>query len=399
MVPQTKSKSPFYPGQPVPVEFFIGRQSEIDRITRALRQVAVGKPQAVFVVGEYGIGKSSLAGLMRFLGEKENSLFGVHVLLGGANTLEEVAAKTVEAVLRSNAYEQTWSEAIRDALAKYVGTQGIFGFDIHFEQLKADAPDLSRGYLPLLQGLHDRLRERGSKGIVLILDEINGITSNDKFAHFIKGLVDENALSSEPLPLLLMLCGVEERRREMIEKHRPIERIFEVAEMSPMGEGEVREFFEKAFGSEDMKIDEAALSTMVRYSGGYPKLMHIIGDAAFWIDRDGIVDKDDANSAVVAAAEDVGRKFVDQQVYQALRSNDYRSILKKLGTAQFDLVFHKSQIATGLTEGQSKKLNNFLQKMKKLHVIKAGDNRGEYIFTNRLARLYILLRSLPDVKS
>ena len=181
-----KSKSPFYPGQPVPVELFVGRKSQVALIERALGQVAAGKPQAVFVEGEYGIGKSSLARFIRFLGSRNHGLFGVHVLLGGAGTLEEVATKTVEAILRTAAYESTAAETIRDALSRYVGKQSLLGFEINFEQLKSDGPTLSRGYLPLLQDLLARLRPQNVSGLVLILDEINGITSNPQFAHFIK---------------------------------------------------------------------------------------------------------------------------------------------------------------------------------------------------------------------
>jgi predicted ATPase len=42
----------------VPVEFFAGRRDQIERIVRAAGQVRNGKPQALFLVGEYGIGKS-----------------------------------------------------------------------------------------------------------------------------------------------------------------------------------------------------------------------------------------------------------------------------------------------------------------------------------------------------
>ncbi len=229
-----KGKSPFYPGQPVPADFFIGRIDEINRITRAIGQVELGKPQAVFLTGEYGIGKSSLAGFMRYYSEKNNHLIGIHVLLGGADTIDELATKTVEAVIKSQIYEPTIVEKIRNALSKYIGEQELLGFKINFEALKADAPNLSHGYLPFLRDLFNRLKDNGIKGIMLILDEINGITGNPQFSHFIKALVDENALSNEPLPLMLMLCGVEERRTEMIQHHQPIERIFDIVEIKPM---------------------------------------------------------------------------------------------------------------------------------------------------------------------
>ena len=200
-----KGMSPFYPGQPVPVELFIGRQEEINRINRALSQVALGKPGAVFITGEYGIGKSSLAGFVRYLAEKEHRVFGIHVLLGGAATIEDVATKTVEVLLRSGAYEPSWTETVRNSLAKYIGKQDLFGFSVNLESLQADGPTLSHGFLPLLKGVFERVEKQGAKGILLILDEINGITADPKFSHFIKGLVDENALSRPPVPLLIML--------------------------------------------------------------------------------------------------------------------------------------------------------------------------------------------------
>ena len=393
MTSPPKGRSPFYPGQPVPAELFVGRKAEIDRITRAASQVGAGKQQAIFVTGEYGIGKSSLAGYIRVLAEREYSLFGIHVFLGGATTLEEVAIKTVEAIIQSGAFNATWVEAARNTLSKYVGEQSLFGVTLRLDQLRADGPDLSRGYLPLLRGLFERAKEGGANGILLVLDEINGISSNPQFAHFIKALVDENALSRPPLPLLLMLCGVEGRRREMIQHHQPIERIFDIAEIRPMNEAEMRDFFQHSFQSQDIQVESAAMPVLMHFGAGYPKVMHIVGDAAFWIDKDGKIDGEDAVRAVVAAAEDVGRKFVDQQVMKALKSKDYQSILKKLAKADFDLAFQKAEMAKGLTEGERRKFNNFLQKMKKLDVLRAGGELGEYVFNSRLVRLYIRLNS------
>jgi DNA polymerase III delta subunit len=120
-----------------------------------------------------------------------------------------------------------------------------------------------------LDGLLDRVKENGIKGLMLILDEINGITRHSQFAHFIKALVDENALSQNPLPLMLMLCGVEERRREMIEHHQPIERIFDIVEIKPMDEKEMKDFFNKAFGSVGMKVEDKAMSLLCHYSAGF----------------------------------------------------------------------------------------------------------------------------------
>ncbi len=51
------------------------------------------------------------------------------------------------------------------------------------------------------------------------------------------------------------------------------------------------------------------MSLIVRLSGGFPMLMHEVGDAVFWSDTDNQIDSTDAVSGVVEAAEVVGRKF------------------------------------------------------------------------------------------
>ena len=388
-----KGKSPFYPGQPVPVEFFIGRQNEIERIIRATAQVEMGKPQAVFLIGEYGIGKSSLASYMRYYAEKTNHLLGLHVLLGGASTIEEMTGKILEAALKSEAYESKFTEKIRTLLSSYIDSVGLFGVTIKMDAIKADSPNISQGLIPFFRELLKRLADDGIKGIMLILDEINGITNNSKFAHFIKSLIDENAISNNPLPLMLMLCGVEERRSEMIQHHRPIERIFDIVEIEPMSEKEMHDFFTKAFESINAKIENDAMHQICLFSAGFPKIMHIIGDAIYWIDKDGIISIDDATEGLLIAAEDIGRKFVDQQIYKALRSKEYHSILSKIAK-EFGLSFKKNTIEKGLSQMEKRKFANFLQRMKRLNVLKTGEERGEYIFDNRMIRLYILLDSL-----
>ena len=395
MAKPLKGKSPFYPGQPVPGEFFVGRVKQIDHIMRrGVGQVEAGKPVAIYVEGEYGIGKSSIAGFVQWLAEREHGLHSIYAPLGSAETLEDVGAAVLEGTLRSGAFDPHRSEKVRNWLAKYIGDQSLFGVTVHAEALKKDAPTITSGMLPFLGEVVERLRETGVKGIFVVLDEINGIAANPKFAHFIKGIVDTNAMSRQPLPLLLMLCGVEECRREMIRNHQPIDRIFDVVQIEPMSQQEMRTFFEKAFDSVQIQVDSEALDLMIEYSAGFPKIMHLVGDSAFWLDQDAVISKADALQAVVAAADEVGKKYVDQQVYKALRSKDYRSILNKIAKTGLDMTFQRAEIAKGLTDAERKKFSNFLQKMKKLKVIRAGGVQGEYVFNVRMVRLYIWLQSL-----
>lgn len=65
----TPESSPFRPGQPIPIEFFVGRSVEIEGLSSMVRGGAQGRFGIGFVSGERGIGKSSLAAFVRHLVE------------------------------------------------------------------------------------------------------------------------------------------------------------------------------------------------------------------------------------------------------------------------------------------------------------------------------------------
>ena len=73
-------------------------------------------------------------------------------------------------------------------------------------------------FLGVVGGLVSQIppREGFRSGLFLVLDEINGIASEPLFAHFLKGVIDRNALAEKPIPFCLVLCGTPERRREII---------------------------------------------------------------------------------------------------------------------------------------------------------------------------------------
>src|SRR5579883_2973123 len=113
----SKGRSPFHPGQPVPVELFVGRAEQIDRlVARGIAQVEAGKPVAVFVQGEYGIGKSSIASFLQELAEREHLLHTMYAPLAGCHNLADVASAVVQAALHSGTFDPDRSEKVRNWL-------------------------------------------------------------------------------------------------------------------------------------------------------------------------------------------------------------------------------------------------------------------------------------------
>jgi hypothetical protein len=399
MAGELKGRSPFNPGQPVPAELFTGRQPEIDRILeRGVGQTALGKPTAFFVQGEYGIGKSSIALYVQKAAELKHKMIGLYAPLGGVKSLSDLAAAVLEATLRSGIYDPTWREQIQGWLGTYIGKQTLFGVSINFEALKQDSPKLASP-TQILGFLHEVEKRnasvRGGKGVFLILDEINGIASEPMFAHFLKSLIDLNAMSPKPVALLLMLCGIEDRRKQLIECHPPTDRLFDVVDIHPMNTSEMTDFFTRAFESVEISVSPDAMTLLTQASAGFPKIMHSVGDSVFWKTTGKQVKQPIAMQGILEASQDVGRRFVDAQVYAAIQSKDYQSILKKLASDLGPLKeeFTRKELGAKLNDSEKRKLDNFLQKLKKLNVIKSLDTPGRYQFRIKMVQTYIWLRS------
>ena len=393
-----KGRSPFSPGRPVPPDMFVGRTSQIDRCMRSAKQTSLGKQENLFIIGEYGIGKSSLVSYIRSAAEEKYALAGFHVLLGGISSIEEMVQHIVSRMIQE-AHRGKFLEKLKSVLGKYVESVELFGVTLNTAAIKSDSVEIAHQFLPFLRQVWNSL-ENDFRGMALFLDDLNGITKVPEFAALIKSLVDEIATGREDLPLMLALSGVQERRLEIIRHQPPVERIFDIVQVTTLTDEEVEHFFSQAFDSAKIKVEEKAIRKLVHYSGGLPKLMHELGEATFWADNDNYIDSSDAFAGVVDAADNVGKKYFEH-IRAALESSDYHSILRKLGdlaAAKDDLTlaFNKVELAEDLNEIEQRKLNNFLQRMKSLHALSPGEVRGTWVFPNRLVQFYLLLETIRE---
>lgn len=388
-----KDYSPFTPGQPVPVEFFVGRLAEVERILTAVKASTQGKLQVLFLTGERGIGKSSLAAFVRFVAERDYHVLGLHVFLGGVKSLEEMARRVFDRLLKESR-DRSWYQKIKEFFGNHIKEVGLFGVSVEFSSSEKELIRLVHDFAPSLRKLMERLKGE-KEAIFLVLDDINGLASSEEFANWLKSLVDEIATSSPLLPLCLILVGLEERRQSLISHQRSLARVFDIIDIKPWSKKETQEFFQTTFQKVNMKVLEDALEPLYRFTGGFPVLAHEIGDATFQIDTDGQIDQKDAMAGIVAAADIVGRKHLEPQVFRAIRSDRYRTILRKIAQKPFEITFTVGDLRSRLTSEEEKVFHNFLSRMKKLGVIQADSERGKgaYRFIHDLHYLYFWLEA------
>jgi hypothetical protein len=386
-----KDYSPFTPGQPVAPEFFVGRTEQAQQLVYRLKSALAWRIEVVFVSGERGIGKTSLVQFVRYYGERDLGIAASHVHLGGVVELSEVVRRTMERMLQENSVK-AWHQRLFDLMRQHVRQVGLFGVTFEFSPPPNLLMGAVRHFAQTLRQILDTLKGEVN-GLMLIWDDINGLANRKEFADWLKSAAEEAA--SEKIPLCLVLVGLEEVRWELIHHNESLARVLFPIEIPLWSDDECTEFFRKAFLRVGMTTAERALEMMVAYSGGHPALAHEIGDAVFQADTDGWIDEQDTSEGIRRAAEIVGRKYLEPQVLQFVRSERYRKILRVLASDPQNWAFKRANIIQRLNQNERQVFDNFLQRMQRLGVIVPDEEsgRGAYRFRNLLHFFYFGLEA------
>lgn len=355
---------------------------------------ASGRLEVGFIRGERGIGKTSLASYACTSAERDLGLLGVHVFLGGeASGLPEMTRRVFDRILKAG--EATpWHEKVMGLFGQHVRKVSLFQLGVEFAPPENDLKQVVEHFPSSVRSVLDGMGEH-KKGLFLVLDEIEGLARTPEFSQWLKSVVDEVSTDPRPLPLCILFVGLEEQRRGMIEAHQSLARVFDIIELKTWTLAETRAFFRESFEKVGMSVDEDALRSLSVFAGGFPVLAHEIGDAAFKLDTDGKIDRHDAVNGVWQAAETVGQKLLEPQVYAALRSPRYRSIFRRIASQSTGVTFKRRDVEKSLSAEEKKVFNNFLRKMKELGVIDADSEGGPgaYRFTNILHSLYFYMEA------
>ena len=391
--------SPFRPGQPAPVEFFVGRRAEIERVRGMVRASARGRVGVGFVSGERGIGKSSLARFARRLVEQHDGAVGCHVFLGGVRDLGQMLRRTFERLLNEST-DKPWSRKLRDFFGDRVRKVGLFGVTFELDLPERDLAAVKHGFAASVRRLLEELAEH-KRSLFLILDDINGLAGSDEFAHWLKSTVDEIAAADAETRLCILVAGLEARRQELVRRQPSLARVLDPIDVAPWTDDEVLDFYRRAFREGAAEISDEHVRVLARYTGGLPVLGHEIGDAVWRQARGPRIERGDVVEGIVAAAIVIGRKLLEPGIFQAITSERYRSIFRKMiDDPPLGMRFRRAQLRDRLAEAERDVLDNFLRRMKKLGAIETDPEvQGGYRFPNRLHVLYFRMSTVRTGKA
>lgn len=389
-----KRESPFTPRYPVPNDLFVGREDIIRELLRYIRQAASGRQEHIFLVGERGIGKTSLASYLGHVAQIKAGLLPVHINLAGVTTLEELVRNVFEGILNA-ANQRHWLARVKSLFGEYISQIGLFGVSLSFKPPSDKLTHLVSHFPEALSNTLQKIREQ-TKGLFIVLDDINGLCRTDEFALWYKGFVEDISFHYSDLAIAVMPVGLPEIRYALVEHQPSLMRVFSIQRVSTLSNEEVERFFQTAFEKVGLRVEPPAMKILVTHSGGLPIVMQEIGDAVFTANKGDLIDEGDVVKGLLAAAETMGQKYLEPRVYQAIQSKRYRSILRQLGSLGPSAHFKRAELQGKLNVEDKKVLHNFLRRMRELGVIAQDRERGRgwYRFTNPLYPLYISMEEI-----
>lgn len=375
----------------MPAELFVGRQEAIERLRGLARAADRGVFKTGFISGERGIGKSSLASFVRQLCERESGVTGCHVYLGGVRDVQEMARRTFDRLLKDS-IDRPWHRQVLEFFGDRVRKVGLFGVSVELALSDRDLDTIAGNFIRSIRRLLSSLEESGT--LLLILDDINGLATSADFAHWLKSTVDEVATSTEETRLCILVVGLEQRRQELIQNQPSLARVFDLIDITPWSDDEARQFYAESFETGNVTVPADWLNELVRFTGGLPVLAHEIGDAVWGAARSPTIAGQEVREGIIRAAGIVGRKLLEPQIFQAIQSDRYRSILRKMADSPQRMRFQRAELAARLAEGERGVLDSFLRRMRTLGALEIDPEvRGGYRFPNRLHALYFWMQS------
>ncbi len=234
-------------------DLFQGRKIQADAVLRAINQ----NGNHIVIYGERGVGKTSLANMIALHLRGPRPILAPHINCTCIKTYSELwDAILIELGYIAEKKEFNLPKEIRTLVKR--ATNGV-SCDLDQQRARMLAAKL---------GEH--------AGIVFIFDEFDALEDNDAklaMAETIKLFSDRN------VPATIVIVGVADDVRKLIEGHASVERSLEQIQMPRMSRDEVEEIVSKTLGKipGTMSAAQNALHEISRIAKGLPHYAHSLG--------------------------------------------------------------------------------------------------------------------------
>lgn len=255
-----------FPSSPIQShEFLFGRDGQLDRIRRAL--MAPGRQ--VFIYGERGVGKSSLAGAAAAEVQSSDAA-PLHASCGSSSTFTGVVWSLIRAT-------QTEPSRVTTVHNK----RGLEGKGLTLSQHTETSIQPTTEPLDIEDAARrlDAAFAAYSQRTVAVIDEFDlmpDVSERNKFAELIKALGDRKS------SVKLIFTGVASTLDELLESHASAHRQLDTILLERLDYQPRLDIIKKALDAFDLDADPSVIYRIASVSNGFPYYVHLLTEHLLW---------------------------------------------------------------------------------------------------------------------
>lgn len=382
--------NPFNPNSPSGPGMFAGRFKEIQTIEQVLNQTKANRGQNFLLLGQRGIGKTSLLTLTKFFAEGSIETDGgklnflvIEIDITKDTNLITLIRKIELALKRKLAKTETTRKIFNDVWnfisrieAAGVKLNSISESDeeMLFDEFSYSLADTIKRITNSSESITTKF-DSSYDGILLIIDEADNASKELNLGSFAK-LLTERLQKEGTQKFMFAIAGLPKTKEILLESHPSSLRIFEEIYLDRLSDDEVKYVIERVLShslelnKEQTEITEKAKALLIKHSEGFPHFIHQYGYCAFDLCDGKIIDEDNVTKGAFGengAIERIGDRYYRDDYYNKIKVDSYRQVLSIMSEKLDEWV--TKRFIKHRFKGNDSTLNNAIKALKDRGII------------------------------
>lgn len=367
------SPNPFTPQSGWEPKAFAGRKEEIEAFKEKLKEAENNKPEHIVVLGEWGIGKTSLLRYFKKLAQEQGYIATICPI--GRFTKQERTIDGINLLIE----EMVQGFPIKDTNLILEKSPNRKKSSLQPQTLLTDK------LLNIWRGLETRLA-------VVLLDDVQNFTAISQVMDIIRLVLSREEIVKNTR-YLFVLSSTPEGWQTFLDKHDPIGRFFRTRQtLSKLTKDETSEFIRKTLEKTGVDFSENIIENIFLYTEGHPYELQILAHNLYETQMEGKVEPLRWEKALDNTLKDLGKDYFDMLYRQITdRETPILDILSKENNP-LDIKELKDRLWSRLKQYPGypiRDIGSYVYRLVDKQILKKV-SRGKYEIFDRMFREYFL---------
>ena len=389
--------NPFNPQSPVDPNFFVGRKEALKDLHIYMQESLEGRRiNTIFIRGDRGIGKTSLAKYFRVICEKTLGITSFYLLLNERKenvTGKDFVLAILEKIIEAKSSERNFLKKLQ-SISGYLESIDLGIIKLKLREVIKNSPDDTRELLIFLDKINTNFKNEGSSGLLVILDEIENLESKESIVNFTRTISDISDELRIDKKIVFIMCGSIETYEQVHNIDGRIGDFLKIIDVSELNQEEVKEFYRKTFSTLQCHISDKALNLLAGYCSGYPQIMQRVGYEVFknlnLRDKPSNIDLPEASIGINEASKSWAKSHLLKINYEDITDRRFKLLAHVLRKIETDLYFSENRLKIEIpNKDEFQSVLDAIKLLESSGILRNGKQEGEWNFKDRLLSLFI----------